>query len=103
MARATSSAMDRLHNSVAVLLTEELSRAKRAAEQPRKVSITVDGVVSEIPNVEYAPLNPQLIDKVLKFLKDNGIDAPEKNAAISGLVGVLDDLDLDQAAFDRPN
>ena len=103
MAKASSAMMDRLHNSVAVLLTEELARAAHAAAQPRKVTIQTETGPAEIPNVEFAPINPQLIDKVLKFLKDNGIDSPEKSAVMSSLVATLDNLDLDQAAFDRPN
>jgi len=92
MARASSDAMDRLHASVAILLTEELKRAKVAAEQPRTIFVAEKG---EQPNPAFSPLNPQLLDKVLKFLKDNGIDSPAKNAAINGLAMVLDDLDLD--------
>ena len=96
MARASSDALDRLHATVARVLTEELVRAKHAAEQPRKIKRMVEGKEVEESNPEFAPLNPQLIDKVLKMLKDNGIDSPAKSAAISSLAQALDDLDLDQ-------
>lgn len=96
MARASSDALDRLHATVARVLTEELVRAKHAAEQPRKIKRMVEGQEVEEPNPEFSVLNPQLIDKVLKFLKDNGIDSPAKSAAISSLAQALDDLDLDQ-------
>ena len=96
MARASSEALDRLHATVARVLTEELVRAKHAAEQPMTMTEFRDGNPFEVSNPEYRPLNPQLIDKVLKFLKDNGIDSPAKSAAINGLAQALDDLDLDQ-------
>lgn len=78
--------MDMLHGLVATGLTEELERAITAAALPKD-------------NPGYAPINPQLIDKALKFLKDNGVDAPRANKKVDTLAGVLGDLDLDAEAM----
>jgi hypothetical protein len=79
--------MDLLHGLVATSLTEELQRAAERAALPK-----------DDPN--YAPLNPQLIDKCLKFLKDNGIDAPKSNKKVDTLAIELGQLDLDDVAFE---
>jgi hypothetical protein len=94
MSRATSDLMDMLHGLAAETLVDELARAKLAAAQPR--TIMVDG--AEVPNPAYAPLNPQVIDKALKMLKDNGIDAPKGSPKIDSLAAQLQDLDLDDTA-----
>nr|WP_294850019.1 hypothetical protein [uncultured Sphingomonas sp.] len=85
MSRANSDLMDMIHGLVATGLSEELARAIELAghEDPEK----------------RVPLNPQLIDKCLKFLKDNGIDAPKANKKVDHLAGQLADLDLDQEAM----
>ncbi|EQB12682.1 hypothetical protein [Novosphingobium lindaniclasticum] len=84
MSRAGSDIMDMLHSLVATGLTEELERAISAAADPDPA--------------KRVPINPQLIDKALKFLKDNGIDAPRANKKVDTLAGVLTDLDLDAEA-----
>ena len=84
MSRAGSDLMDALHGLVATGLTEELQRAIALASDPD-------------PD-KRQPINPQLIDKALKFLKDNHIDAPAANAKVDKLAGVLTDLDLDETA-----
>jgi hypothetical protein len=94
MSRASADLMDLLHGLVASSLREELERAAEAAAQPQ--TILVEG--KEAPNPAYAPMNPQLIDKALKFLKDNCITAPASNKPASDLAGVLQDLDLDEEA-----
>lgn len=77
MARASESALDALHAAVATVLKNGLAR-----ESP----------------------SPQLIAQAIKFLKDNGVDAPAKSARISELADALRDLDLDQLAVEqRPN
>lgn len=76
MSRAAESALDALHAAVAAVLTEALS--KRGAEAP----------------------SPQMIAQAIKFLKDNGIDAPARSARISHLAAALDDLDLDEVAME---
>jgi hypothetical protein len=88
VSRAGSDIMDMLHSLVATGLTGELERAIEAAALPKD-------------DPGYAPINPQLIDKALKFLKDNGIDAPRANQKVDALAGVLVDLDLDQEAAAR--
>lgn len=86
MGRAGSDLMDTLHGLVASSLTDELKRAAERAALP--------------PTDEnYAPLNPQLIDKALKFLKDNGIDAPKSNPKVDSLALTLGSLDLDDEAL----
>lgn len=94
--RATEDLLDMLHAIVAGSLTDELARAAERAAAPRTVK-NDDGV--EVPNPEYLPLNPQLIDKALKFLKDNGVDAPKKSARVDTLASQLADLDLDDVAL----
>lgn len=84
MTRAGSDILDMLHSLVATGLTEELQRAITAA--------------AETNPEKRVPINPQLIDKALKFLKDNGVDAPRANKKVDALAGVLTDLDLDAEA-----
>ena len=79
--------MDMLHGLVATGLSEELARAVTAAGLPTN-------------SEGYAPISPQLIDKALKFLKDNGIDAPQGNAKVDHLASELRDLDLDDVSLD---
>lgn len=82
MSRATSDVLDLLHGLVAGALKDELVRAVAAAAR------------AEDP----VPLNPQLIDKALKFLKDNSITAPLGNKPVNDLAATLADLDLDDEA-----
>lgn len=85
MSRATPDLMDAIHGMVAGSLKTELERAMEKAELP-------------IDHENYAPLNPQLIDKAMKFLKDNGVDAPAKSERIDALHGQLNQLDLGEEA-----
>lgn len=85
--RASNDMLDMLHALVAGSLSDELARAAERAGLPRT-------------DEDYAPINPQLIDKALKFLKDNGVDAPAKSARVDTLAAQLGDLDLDDAAMD---
>jgi hypothetical protein len=87
MSRAGSDLMDMLHGLVATGLTEELQRAIAAAADPDPE--------------KRVPINPQLIDKALKFLKDNGIDAPKANKKVDSLAITLGELDLDHIALER--
>jgi hypothetical protein len=84
MSRANTDLMDAIHGMVASALKDELVRAMKAAVGPEPV-----------------PINPQLIDKAMKFLKDNGIDAPKANPKVDALaatLGALPDLDMDAEA-----
>ena len=101
MTRGSQKELDALHGLAAMTLAEELRRGRAAASQPKTIQVTVEGVLTDQPNPAYAALNPQLIDKVLKFLKDNGIDSPAKNPGISSLAEALRGMDVDE--FHAPN
>lgn len=47
------------------------------------------------------PINPQLIDKIMKFLKDNGVAAPQGSPKVDRLAIELRDLDLDEVSAER--
>lgn len=81
--RALESALDALHADLADTLAEALRMAKEKGEAP----------------------SPQLLAQVIKFLKDNGVDAPAKSERISSLGSQLRDIDLDEAVSlgSRPN
>lgn len=96
MSRATEDLLDQLHRLVFDGLNEELARALEAARQPR--FIEGDEAGSTKPNPDYVPLNPQLIDKALKALKDNGVDAPARSPRVDALAARLGELDLDDEA-----
>lgn len=87
MSRANEALLDAIHGLVAGSLKDELVRAAARAALPTE-------------DEGYAPLSPQLIDKALKFLKDNGVDAPAASARVDGLASTLADLDLDDVGFD---
>lgn len=77
--RATEDALDALHGLLAGALYDELGAAiarSRAVEDPE-------------------PINPQLLDKVMKFLKDNGVASPKGSPKVDRLAAQLEDLDLD--------
>lgn len=99
MSRAGSDLMDMLHGLAATALVDELKRGMEAAAQPRNI-LNDEG--AEVPNPAYAPMNPQLIDKALKMLKDNCITAPAGNKPLNDLAQQLNDLDLDDVSL-RPN
>ena len=83
MSRAAESLLDGLHGLVAETLLEQIREARKPDENGKP------GVVP-----------PQLLDKALKFLKDNGIDAPaRKSMAVGTLADELADLDLDEVAI----
>lgn len=59
MSRASSDLVDLIHMLAATALHDELARVAERAALP-------------LDDENYAPINPQLIDKALKFLKDCG-------------------------------
>jgi hypothetical protein len=85
VSRASNELLDLIHLLTATSLKDELARAAKRAALPRT-------------DENYAPINPQLIDKALKFLKDNGVDAPAKSQRVDTLASQLNDLDLDDEA-----
>ena len=95
MSRASSDEMDLLHRLAATALQEELERALEAARAPRRIE-NEEG--EEVDNPAYQPLNPQLLDKALKMLKDNAITAPQSNKPLNALAATLSDLPYDDPA-----
>lgn len=83
MMRATSDLVDTLHGAVASILVDALRQAKENHEVP----------------------SPQLLAQAIKFLKDNGVDAPARaGGPIDNLLSELQDLDLEvEARTARPN
>jgi hypothetical protein len=86
VSRATDELMDELHGLVAQGILGELqaARAKRD-EQGNPV-----------------PVPASLILAAMKFLKDNGVDAPVRSPRLSTLASQLKDLDFDGENA-RPN
>ena len=82
MSRASSDLLDLIHGLVASSLKDELERAASAVDEQGNP----------------LPINPQLIDKALKFLKDNQITAPASNKPLNNLAETLGNLDLDETA-----
>ncbi len=87
--RALEAALDAMHGLVAESLITELQmhlRLLRAGEN------------SDEPYM----IPPQFLDKVLKFLAQNGINAPKQAPRVDALAATLADLDLDAEATRRP-
>lgn len=80
--RALESVLDALHGMAAEALGDELARAMEAASREE----------------DPVPINPQLLDKVLKFLAQNGVNAPRAAPRVDALAAQLADLDLDETA-----
>ena len=79
MSRANSDLMDAIHGMVAGGLKQELERAMKDTD--------------ELGNP--VPINPQLLDKAMKFLKDNDITAPTSSKPLNDLADQLAALDVD--------
>lgn len=95
MSRANTDLMDLLHGIACEALVEEIKRAREKAAQPRTI---LDDDGNPVANPDYEALNPQLIDKALKMLKDNAITAPASNKPANDLASELQDLDFDDPA-----
>lgn len=80
--RASEDLLDLIHNLTATSIREELERAARRAALPKD-------------DEDYQALNPQLVDKAMKFLKDNGVDAPARSKRVDSLADTLSQLDID--------
>ena len=80
MSRASEDLLDTIHGLLAGALKDELEAAVRRSKEGEAIS-------------------PQLFDKVMKFLKDNGVDAPRSSKRVSDLESFLEDIDLDEAAI----
>ena len=92
MSRASADILDAIHGLLAGALLSELEAALAASRRPEK---WVEGKLVSGPE----PIPPQLFDKVMKFLKDNGIDAPRSNKPVDDLAAALTELDLDEEAM----
>ena len=87
--RGTEALFDSLHGLLAGALKDEL-----LAAQARSKDRVVNG-----ETVHGEPINPQLLDKIMKFLKDNGVNAPKASKRIDSLATELQSLDLDEEAM----
>lgn len=87
--RALEAALDAMHGLVAEALTTELRSHLRLLEETKD---------SDEPYM----IPPQFLDKVLKFLASNGVNAPRSSPKVDTLAMELNDLDLDDLAL-RPN
>lgn len=83
--RALEAQLDLLHGLLTDALQAELKAAMLRAKDPE--------------NPE--PINPQLLDKVMKFLAQNGINAPASSPKVDKLAQELMDIDLDAIALER--
>jgi hypothetical protein len=86
MSRGTLDVFEQLHSLLATGMAAELRRA-------------IERAALDLEDPNYAPLNPQLLDKAMKFVKDNGIDAPASNKPLNDLASELANLDLDDPAI----
>ena len=87
--RATEDALDALHGLLSGALSDELAAAIARSKDTRDD----DGRL-----VPGQPINPQLLDKVMKFLASNGVNAPASSPRVDRLATQLEDLDLDAEA-----
>lgn len=85
MSRAAERELDALHGVVATILKDAITPEVIDLGEGKK-------------KVVYP--SPQMIAQAIKFLKDNGIDAPAKSKRMSDLASALDDLDTDDAAME---
>lgn len=79
LSRASADVLDAIHGLLAGALKDELERALEAARREE----------------DPVPINPQLLDKVMKFLKDNDITAPLSSKPLNDLSQKLSELDVD--------
>lgn len=78
--RASDELLDTLHSLVAGTLADELKAARDAKDE----------------NGKPKPVPASLILAAMKFLKDNGIDAPASSPRLGTLASELKSLDLDE-------
>ena len=91
MSRATDSAVDELHRLTAEIIVQQLRAFHRG-----------DLVDEEGEPVRMIP--PALLGQAIKFLKDNGIDAPARGAAVKdSLAGTLPSFEAVADEHGLPN
>lgn len=81
--RALEAALDAMHGLVAEALTTELQMHLRLLE-------------ASAGSDEPYMIPPQFLDKVLKFLAQNGVNAPKASPRVDKLAHELRDLDIDE-------
>jgi hypothetical protein len=84
VSRASSDALDALHGLLAEAQAEELRRNLERARLPKD-------------HQDYQPLDTKLLAVIIKFLKDNGIDAPATSPRFNGIIDELKNLNVDDA------
>jgi hypothetical protein len=89
VSRATEAQLDALHGLLAGALADELQAA---------IERSKDWTDDEGKTHPGQPINPQLLDKVMKFLGQNGVDSPAQSERKDRMAGLLRDLDLDAEA-----
>lgn len=98
MARASNDALDVLHGLLAESQTEELARNLERARKPKFIPDPANAG-QKMLNPEWAPLDTKLLAVAIKFLKDNGVDAPAASPRINALVDQLRDLKIDDESL----
>jgi len=64
----------------------------------RALEAALDAMHGLVADEEPYQIPPQFLDKVLKFLAQNGINAPKASPKVDALAQTLHDLDLDAEA-----
>lgn len=96
MSRASSDSLDALHGLLAEAQAEELQRNLARARLSKRVPDPEDPTGKRtIANPDYEPVSPKLLAVAIKFLKDNGIDAPATSPRFSGILDELKQLNID--------
>lgn len=86
--RALEAALDAMHGLIAEALVNELRMHMRRLDDTKN---------SDEPYM----IPPQFLDKVLKFLSQNGINAPKSAPRVDALAVTLQDLDVDEMMAPR--
>ena len=93
-------------------MTELRQHMDRLAENPTREAEAAVALAEFDANPEAGPkkrpapfvpyqIPPQFLDKVLKFLASNGVNAPRSSPRVDALAAELMDLDLDAEARAR--
>jgi hypothetical protein len=74
---------------------DALRRNLERSRLPKTVTEKVDGKDVTKPNPDYEPLDTKLLAVAIKFLKDNGIDAPAASPRFDGIIEQLANINVD--------
>lgn len=87
MSRADEAQVDELHGLIAETLIEQITAYKRGD----MLGIDKDG------NTFNLPMPPALLAQAIKFLKDNGIDSPQRAQKVrDALAGRMPEFDPEE-------